>query len=128
MEEVGDEAAHFRAGLTCEIGELLKPVRIDVLLIQSHVEFALNLRAGTLGIPQEPDEFLVASTVKALGNVVHDRTGGPLNLILQAEVLGKRTRPRCVIHLTCEFPPQLPTLNTLETFDFHQTEVSLVLG
>ena len=64
-EEVGDEGTDFGVGFAGEIVELVELVGIDVLLVQCDTEFALDLRAGTLGIPKEFDELLVAPAIEA---------------------------------------------------------------
>ena len=85
-EEIGDEGTDFGVGLVSEIVESLELVGIDVFLVQCDIEFALDLGTGTLRIPEEFDEFLVASAIKTLGDVVHDGAGGPLDLIFESEV------------------------------------------
>ena len=45
----------------------------------------MDLGTGTLGIPEEFDELLVAPAIKTLGDVVHDRAGGTLNLVFESE-------------------------------------------
>ena len=85
-EEIGDEGTDFGAGLAGEIVETLELIGINVFLVQCDIEFALDLRTGTLRIPEEFDELLVATVIKTFGNVVHDGTGGTLNLVFESEV------------------------------------------
>jgi hypothetical protein len=61
----------------------------DVLLIERDIEFTLYFGAGPLSISKKADEFNVAAAVESLGDVVHCRTGGALNLIPEAEVLAE---------------------------------------
>ena len=85
-EEIGDEGTDFGVGCAGEVVEALELIGINVFLVQCDIEFALDLRAGTLGIPEEFDELLVAAAIKTLGDVVHDRAGAPLDLIFESEV------------------------------------------
>ena len=71
-EEIGDEGTDFGVGCAGEVVEALELIGINVFLVQCDIEFALDLRTGTLRIPEEFDELLVAPAINTLGDVVHD--------------------------------------------------------
>ena len=65
-EEICDEGTYFGVSFVSEIVEPLELIGINVFLVQCDIEFALDLGAGTLRIPEEFDEFLVAPAIKTL--------------------------------------------------------------
>ena len=117
-EEVGDEGSDFGVGLAGEIVEPLELVGINVFLVECDVEFALDFGAGTLGIPQELDELFVATAIKTFGNVVHEGTGGPLDLVFESEVPGQLAFFGDAVNQMRQFPAHLPRLDVFEAFYF----------
>ena len=101
--------------------KLLKLNCTNVILIKSNVEFALHFRTRTLGISQEFDEFFIATSIKTLSNVVHDRSWCPLYLILQTEIAVERTFGCGTVNHLRKLSPQLPRFNLLKTLNFHET-------
>ena len=94
-------------------------IRSNVLLVEGDVEFALDFRTGSLGIPEKFDEFLVAASIESFGNVVHDGAGGPLDLVFESEIADEIALLGCLINLPGQLSGQLPRFDFFEALDFH---------
>ena len=77
----------------------------------------LRFGAGGLGDCQEVLELARSGSVKALGQIRHDRNTGPPNLIAKPEVLGEPTSQTSRIHLGSEPASSLPHGEVLEPRD-----------
>jgi hypothetical protein len=77
-------------------------------------ELAADFGTGALGVGKESGEFRMGSAIKTLGNVVHDRSHGSIELIGKSEVPAKGTGLENLPEPLIQDSSDLPSFNFLK--------------
>jgi hypothetical protein len=94
--------------------ESLEGAAVDVVLVQSYVETALDLGSGARRVSKEAAELRARGAVEAFGDVVHRRHRSSSQLIAKAEVSFQVARPSDVVSLDGQLAGFTPCFQVLE--------------
>jgi len=114
--QVLDQTIELACDLFCVVAQFFERVLIDVALIFGDVELAADFAGGGFGLAEVVDELALRSTLEAFGYIGHDAHGRALDLVAEAEVLGKGAGCSVLVDCIGQRPGGLPDAEVFEVF------------
>jgi len=114
--QVLDQMIKLACDLFCVVAQFFERVLIYVAQIFGDAELAADFASGGFGLAEVVNELALRSALEAFRYIGHNAHGGALDLVAEAEVLGKGAGPSVLVDRICQRPGGLPDSEVFDVF------------